>query len=241
VVPSELLRGMLEAMQDAKTALELLEQMKRFVRQVGFETFAYALTINAPSLKPQQYLLCDYPTEWVQRYVSKRYFEVDPLIRHCEGTTLPTNWEEHMSSPGNAGEFWEEARFFGLRSGLTFAVHQQPGVTGIFSVARDQPLNGSPEEFAALVGRTQIFASVLHHAVSRIDLPRLLPEMNIALTPRERECLKWAADGKTAWEIGQILSIAERTAFFHLNKVIRKLAASNKTQAIVRAVALKLI
>jgi LuxR family transcriptional regulator, quorum-sensing system regulator SolR len=240
-VPLELLRGVLGAMEDAKTADELLEQMKQFVQQAGFETFAYALTINAPSLKPQQYLLCDYPKEWVQRYVSKGYFKVDPLIKHCENTTLPTNWEEHMSSPGDAAEFWEEARFFGLRSGLTFAVHQQPGVTGIFSIARDQPLNVNPEQLAALVGRAQMFANVLHHAISRIDLPRLLPEMNIALTPRERECLKWAADGKTAWEIGQILSIAERTAIFHLNKVIQKLAASNKTQAIVRAVALKLI
>jgi DNA-binding CsgD family transcriptional regulator len=240
-VPLELLRGVLEAMERAKTADELLQHMRQFVQQAGFETFAYALTINAPSLKPQQYLLCDYPKEWVNRYMSKGYFEVDPLIRHCEGNTLPTNWEEHIASPGKAGEFWEEARFFGLRSGLTFAVHQQPGVTGIFSIARDQPLNVNPEQLAALVGRAQLFASVLHHAISRIDLPRLLPEMNIALTPRERECLKWAADGKTAWEIGQILSIAERTAIFHLNKVIQKLSASNKTQAIVRAVALKLI
>lgn len=240
-MPLELLRDVLEAMEHATTADELLKHMKLFVQQAGYETFAYALTINAPSLKPQQYLLCDYPKEWVQRYVSKGYFKVDPLIRHCETSTLPTHWEAHMTAPGKAAEFWEEARFFGLRSGLTFAVHEQPGVTGIFSIARDEPLEVNSDRLAALVGRAQMFASVLHHAISRIDLPRLLPEMNIALTPREKECLKWAADGKTAWEIGQILSIAERTAIFHLNKVIQKLSASNKTQAIVRAVALKLI
>jgi len=104
---------------------------------------------------------------------------------------------------------------------------------------------GSPGSAGAGHGRTdrraQMFASMLHHAVSRIDLPKLLPAQNVILTPRERECLRWSADGKTAWEIGQILSIAERTVVFHVNNVIQKLSASNKTQAIVRAITLNLL
>ena len=69
----------------------------------------------------------------------------------------------------------------------------------------------------------------------------LLPEGGARRTIRERECLKWAAEGKTAWETGQILGIAERTAVFHVNNVIQKLGATNKTQAIVRALALNMI
>jgi LuxR family transcriptional regulator, quorum-sensing system regulator SolR len=128
-----------------------------------------------------------------------------------------------------------------LNCGLSFVVHEQPGVTGIFSLARDRALDLPAIEMVALIGRAQMFASMLHHAVGRIDLPRLLPEQNVALTPRERECLRWSADGKTAWEIGRILNIAERTVVFHVNNVIQKLGASNKTQAIVRAVALNLL
>jgi LuxR family quorum-sensing system transcriptional regulator SolR len=98
------------------------------------------------------------------------------------------------------------------------------------------------QELAALIGRAQMLASVLHRAVFRIDLPKLLPEgSNALLALRERECLKWAADGKTAWEIGQILGIARRTAVFHVNNIVQKLGASNKTQAIVRALSLNLI
>jgi DNA-binding CsgD family transcriptional regulator len=120
-------------------------------------------------------------------------------------------------------------------------VHEQPGVTGIFSLSRGRPLDLPEQDMAALIGRAHMFASMLHHAVSRIDLPKLLPTQNINLTARERECLRWSADGKTAWEIGQILNIAERTVVFHVNNVIQKLGASNKTQAIVRAVALRLL
>lgn len=237
----KLLCDAFEAMERASSSEELRVEMHRFAKEMGFEHFCYALTINAPSLKPRQYIISGFPQEWVDRYVSRDYFKIDPLIRHAQNTTLPAIWTDEMLHDNKAAVFWDEAIAFGLAAGVSFSVREQPGVTGIFSLARDKPLDMRGADLAALVGRAQMFASLLHHAVARIDLPRLLPEQSVQLTARERECLRWAADGKTAWEIGQILSIAERTVVFHVNNVIQKLGASNKTQAIVRAVALKLV
>jgi DNA-binding CsgD family transcriptional regulator len=236
-----LLCDALDAMERAKNSDELRVEMDRFARAMGFEHFAYVLTINAPSLKPQQHVLSGFSREWLAHYVSNGYFKVDPVVERTHQSTLPVIWEDHMFKDGKSAAFWEDARAYGLRAGVSFVVQEQPGVRGIFSLARDQPLDLKGLDLAALIGRAQMFASLLHHAVVRIDLPRLLPEQNAILTAREQECLKWAADGKTAWEIGQILGITERTAVFHINNVIRKLGAANKTQAIVRAVALKLV
>ena len=55
------------------------------------------------------------------------------------------------------------------------------------------------------------------------------------LTARERECLQWTIDGKTAWEIGMILSISERTAAQHLGTATRKADAATKHQAARKA------
>jgi LuxR family transcriptional regulator, quorum-sensing system regulator SolR len=230
-----------DALQRAQNVDELRVEIEKFAKKMGFEHFVYALTINAPSLKQQHYLLNGFPQEWHKLYTSRDYFKVDPIIRHAETTTLPAIWTEDRFQDGKSAEFWEEARAFGLGCGVSFAVHEQPGVTGIFSLARDKPLDLQALDMAALIGRAQMFASMLHHAVSRIDLPKLLPAQNVTLTPRERECLRWTADGKTAWEVGRILNIAERTVVFHVNNVIQKLSASNKTQAIVRAVTLNLL
>lgn len=230
-----------DAMERAKDSAELRIEMEKFAREMGFQHFAYALTIKAPSLRSQQYFINGFPQQWLDRYLSNGYFKVDPLVRHAENSTMPAIWSDQMFHHGRSAEFWEEAQAFGLQAGLSFAVREQPGVTGIFSLARDKVLDLQGQDLAALIGRAQMFASLLHHAVARIDLPKLLPQQNATLTAREQECLKWAADGKTAWEIGQILSIAERTAVFHVNNVIQKLGAANKTQAIVRAVALKLV
>jgi LuxR family transcriptional activator of bioluminescence operon len=68
-----------------------------------------------------------------------------------------------------------------------------------------------------------------------------LPFKPTELTPRERECLLWAAEGKTSWETAQILGISERTVIFHLRNVTEKLNVSSRQQAIARAISQGLI
>jgi LuxR family quorum sensing-dependent transcriptional regulator len=55
------------------------------------------------------------------------------------------------------------------------------------------------------------------------------------LTARESEVLQWVANGKSAWEIGGILSIAKRTVEDHVQAGVRKLGAANRTHAVALA------
>jgi DNA-binding CsgD family transcriptional regulator len=241
-MPTKAFADMFQELEHAKSSAELCCVVEKLARQMGFEKFVYALTIRTPSLKAQEYLLSGYPPEWIKRYLAGDYFSIDPVVRHAQNSSLPIIWNENPAEPKVICDFWEEARAFGLAAGLSLSVHEQPGITGVFSLARDKAFDLEGQDLAALIGRAQMLASVLHHAVFRIDLPKLLfPEGNALFTIRERECLKWAADGKTAWEIGKILGIAERTAVFHVNNIVQKLGAANKTQAIVRAFALNLL
>jgi DNA-binding CsgD family transcriptional regulator len=61
------------------------------------------------------------------------------------------------------------------------------------------------------------------------------PAPMLALTPRELEVLRWTLEGKTAWEVGAILNITERTAVLHLDNATLKLQAKNKHQAVLKA------
>ena len=62
-----------------------------------------------------------------------------------------------------------------------------------------------------------------------------------SLSPREREVLWWAAQGKSAWEIGKILHITKRTVDQHTQNATRKLGAANRTQAVATALRERLI
>ncbi|RYF30097.1 MAG: LuxR family transcriptional regulator, partial [Cytophagaceae bacterium] len=68
-----------------------------------------------------------------------------------------------------------------------------------------------------------------------------LKPQSVVLSPREIEVLRWTAEGKTASEIASILDVSERTVNFHVNSVVVKLDANNKTNAAVRAALLGLI
>jgi DNA-binding CsgD family transcriptional regulator len=62
-----------------------------------------------------------------------------------------------------------------------------------------------------------------------------------SLTIRELETLQWAAIGKTAWEIGQILAITKRTVDEHTQTAVRKLGAVNRSHAVAIALRKRII
>ena len=68
-------------------------------------------------------------------------------------------------------------------------------------------------------------------SLSRCLTPKLLQEVNATLFNPELAVLRWTAEGKTANDISCILKISEHTVNFHINNVITKLNASNKTSA----------
>jgi DNA-binding NarL/FixJ family response regulator len=64
---------------------------------------------------------------------------------------------------------------------------------------------------------------------------------HVDLNDRELECLTWSARGKTSPEIAAILSLSKRTVNFHIENACRKLNASTRTEAVVRATSGRLI
>src|SRR5690606_8385900 len=61
-------------------------------------------------------------------------------------------------------------------------------------------------------------------------------QVGAVFSPRERECLERAAEGKTDWEISQLLGISEHTVHKHIEAAKRRLGVSTRIQAIVWAV-----
>jgi DNA-binding CsgD family transcriptional regulator len=58
----------------------------------------------------------------------------------------------------------------------------------------------------------------------------------VALTARQRECLQWVLAGKSSWEIGEIVGIAERTVNFHIEEACKRLNVQTRQQAVIEAV-----
>ncbi len=61
------------------------------------------------------------------------------------------------------------------------------------------------------------------------------------LTERERQVLKWISAGKSNWEIAKILGISEFTVKNHVQNLLKKLSATNRAQAVTKAIACGLL
>jgi DNA-binding CsgD family transcriptional regulator len=97
------------------------------------------------------------------------------------------------------------------------------------------PLNHSQAADILEVTRAHQFTVARRKGVWEVIEAARAKTGNHSLTPREREVLTWVAQGKSAWEIGGILSIAKRTVDEHVQTATRKLDATNRVQAVAIA------
>ncbi|MEF7614168.1 LuxR C-terminal-related transcriptional regulator [Aquincola sp. MAHUQ-54] len=68
--------------------------------------------------------------------------------------------------------------------------------------------------------------------------PQMLPRRSTAAAPvteRERQILGWVREGKSNLQIGDLLGISPLTVKNHIQKILRKLGASNRAQAVALA------
>lgn len=55
------------------------------------------------------------------------------------------------------------------------------------------------------------------------------------LTDRQRDCVLWAARGKSDWEISRILGVSEQTVISHLAHARERYGVQNRTLLAIRA------
>jgi len=122
-----------------------------------------------------------------------------------------------------------EAGDFGLHSGFVVPIGGIQSGTAVVTIAGEQT-SLSQRERAELH-----FAAIYAHARIRALSGTRRRNEKPTLTPRERECLEWAASGKSDWEIGEILSISERTAGAHIERAKLKFGVATRVQAVVLA------
>lgn len=208
---------------DPASAEELFVRLSRLAQEVGFEHCAYAIRLPFPVSHRKYLVFQNFDGGSADKcrlyaYASKGVTSFTDDVRRA----LQSNSSRLQSASGFA---------------FTAPAYHPAGTVGILALKRsddpspDHRPPASDQPMAAM-------ARSIHDAMTRALLPRYVPESLAQITRREKEVLRWTADGKTTSEISRIINISERTVKFHLYNAIRKLGAMNKTQAAVKAAAL---
>ena len=222
----------INAIHEVKSLENLSAFMKSVLSELNVHQFAL-LELGRGNRKGEG-VLTTFPVEWGDRYVAGRYEYYDPVNIKIVRIKRPFAWDgdtlrQEGYLDGKSRKVFHEGGDFGLREGYTFPIFNTNGYAAVISYATDR-MEDNPKLLPAL----QLIALYFHakyRELSGLDRDRPVPN----LTPRERECLRWAGAGKTDWEIGEVLSISEPTVHTHVESAKRKLGVNTRVQAIFEA------
>ncbi|MBX9934709.1 MAG: LuxR family transcriptional regulator [Methylobacterium sp.] len=175
-------------------------------------------------------LINTFPMEWGKRYLSRGYAFHDPTVQRLGTGSSPFSWLDLKEGPltTTSRRIMDEAADFRLSDGLTIPLQTLDGEIAGFSVSGDRlgidPLDRGMLQLVA----TYAFGHLILLAGQGVAAP-------VRLAPREREALQWAAEGKTDWEIGEVMGISTHGVDFHLRSARAKLGTTNRTQAVAMA------
>ncbi len=221
----------------AQTPTEVCSALLETVAEFGFEQIlAGTIPIPGSSKKQQEahVLLHRWPQEWWDRYFSRGYLFVDPAIKQVLSGFDPFLWSEltpMCRGDPAAVRVMNEAGDFRLRAGFTVPLYTLDGEVAGFSLAGER-VELPPEKR----GMIQLIATFALGRILILEEPPKEP-----LSQRERDVLRWAAEGKSEWEIGAILGVSEHMADKAMRSIRVKLRTASRTHAVAKAIRLGLI
>ncbi|WP_323917997.1 LuxR family transcriptional regulator [Aeromonas caviae] len=217
-----------EQADDEHTIVALLRQL---TTQAGFDYFRLALMSPSTIQRPDVTIFNGCPQEWVDAYTQANFFAIDPVVQRGMEQSTPILWADLIVQGVCDDErlaVMTLAQQAGLRDGITFPWHGANGHVGLLSLITSTPRTRA--QWLSAVPFLSWLSMHIFEAVVRVCL--VGESSHDALSLRELEVCRWAAEGKQTSDIAQILGITPRTVTFHLNNVVTKLGASSKCQAI---------
>ena len=218
---------------DAENLDDLRKIMGDLCEPLGLANIVYH-AVRLPktdALHPM--LLLTYEPEWVQRYIERDYFKIDPVVVHGRRGFLPVDWSEVDRETAGARRFFAEADGFGVgRQGLTMPIRGPGGERALFTVtANISEVEWQKRRFAYMRS-FQLMGHFFHDRAVQLGGFRLA-DRSPELSRREKECLQAIARGKAPKQIASDLRLSTSAVQLYLQSARQKLGCKSIAEAAV--------
>jgi LuxR family quorum sensing-dependent transcriptional regulator len=228
-----------------QVALDAIEQFNRaenittlsdhLVRAASSFGYQFLSCLAAPGVQKRAFeervLLNVWPKGWFEQYRTSNFNAHDPVAASIRVRRKTFTWADVAIPPDDklaksvmAISFTD----YSLRHGFCVPIQGLNGYQAGISFA------GFEVEDVMDANATLQLIGI--YAFNRLANLKSTRKERGVLTDREREVLRWTAAGKTAWETGSILNIAEDTVNKHIASVMRKLGVYSRTQAVAESI-----
>lgn len=176
------------------------------------------------------------PEAYFEHYAEERRYEKCTVFKAALKTNQPLNWKT----------IWKEQECRINKSLMAFA-HAHGYYDGwiisntsvddrsvtVFLIAGKKV--ETDERTAAILKCLAPHYAESQRRISYFELRKQKNNQQYKLTPRELDVLRWIMDGKSTWDISVIFGRSQRVVKWHVNNIMQKLCAQNRTHAVAIA------
>jgi LuxR family transcriptional regulator, quorum-sensing system regulator CciR len=218
-----------------RSEADLADLLTEISGEMGFSFYALTHHVDIRRAPGPAIRLANYPSDWVDYFDDHKLGASDPVHRASHLTSVGFPWSRLSTlidlTPRDH-QVLELAARRGIGDGFTIPAHVPGESNGScsFATGAGKPLSEAHLPLAQLVGA---FAFEAARRVWRIREGGPSPAPR--LTDRQRDCLVWAARGKTDWEIARILGVSHETVIQYLKRARERYGVTKRTMLAIHA------
>jgi LuxR family transcriptional regulator, quorum-sensing system regulator CciR len=218
--------------RELETEEALADALAEIVRDLGFSYFA--LTHHVDVRRSSAAIrIHNYPDGWAEWFDEQSLGATDPVHRASNITSVGFAWSrlpDMIALTPQDRRILDLARKEGIGEGFTVPAHVPGEAHGScsFACVAGEPFSEQHLPLLQLVG------AFAFEAARRMRRTRF-SKGPIELTDRQRECVMWAARGKSDWEIAKVLGVSEATVGEHLRHAFERYGVGKRTLVAVHA------
>ena len=217
---------------------DLASLLTDVVAALGFDYVALMHHVAAPERSRWAVHVVDYPDEWRMQIRTQRYLAEDPVLTACQRSAAAFLWSDLpglFSLSPRQKEILDHAFACGLGEGFTVPVN----VPGEFLGSCSFGLKTGHEPARDALPAAQYVGCFAFEAARRLQAAEQVCELQHQaarpLSKRQYDCVVLVAQGKSDWDIAQLLGIASNTVHQHIETAKRRYGVASRTQLVVRA------
>jgi LuxR family quorum-sensing system transcriptional regulator CciR len=220
---------------EVETEAALADLLAEISGEMGFAYFALTHHTDIHLAPAPAIRVVNYPLEWIDYFDRNRLGPSDPVHRASHRTSAGFAWSRLPSLiplTARDREVLAQAGLQGIGDGFTVPANVPGEAYGScsFATASGRALCEDQLPLAQLVGT---FAFEAARRVWQVRQP--CDETSPQLTDRQRDCVVWAARGKSDWEIARILGLSSDTVSEYLKRARERYGVSKRTLLAVHA------
>jgi LuxR family quorum-sensing system transcriptional regulator CciR len=225
----------LDDVSGATNGDEILAALMRCCAEMNVRYFALTHHVDFSNPSAPGLRLHNYPSSWQNWFDENHLGQSDPVHRASQLSSIGFPWSAVPRiiklTPADRSVL-SQARLVGIGDGFTVPGHVPGEINGSCSFAVDAG-EAFPDRFSNVA---QLIGGFSFEAARRVSGVRDIWEHpSQMLTDRQRDCVLWAARGKTDFEISVILNISHETVIQHLKHARERYGVQKRAMLAVRA------